>query len=304
MESQQTRLIEALRKLHRHVKQPIGEEDMQEILQTVRACGFDVEGVNDIQQNALESKPSRAPYNSIDPVGNGATNGSDDKEDTNGENRNGVMGRVTGSDCLGKRKRAECGQLLKRSITPGRDMDIPGNAKNISPDVNGGSDLAHESATSPLKRQKPAAPTEMVDDYWSLDDYLDQVTTPHNPSNPPTIPDTAVSNPVFDVNLPNMSNSMQQPPETSSWSWNDLSQSLTMTDNAPTFETNQVTSINPIGEASDALPPFEALHDLGSTIWWDPSSLFGTRNGNSDLDDGDLPIQPFDLSYGVNGGSF
>ena len=304
MESQQTRLIEALRKLHRHVKQPIEEEDMQEILQTARSCGFDFEGVQNIQYNAPESNTPRAGHDNIEPSGSRATIGFNDNKDANGNNRNSAMRLATGLDCLGKRKRAEFGQLRNTAITPGSDVAFVANVGNSSPDTNGGSNLAHESETSPLKRQKAAAPTEMVDDYWGLDSYFDQVTTPYNPSKPPTILGTADSNPTSDANLLNVSNALRQPWEMPASSWNDLSQSLTTTDDDPTFEINGTTSAYPIGESTEALSTFEAQHDWGSTMWWDPSLLFDTRLENSELDGDDLPTSSLNLSHGVNEGSF
>lgn len=303
MESQQTRLIEALRKLHRHVKQPIEEEDMQIILQTARSCGFDFEGVQDIQYNAPERNTPRAGHDNIEHSGSRATIGFNDNKDANGNNRNSATSLATGHDCLGKRKRAEFGQLLNMAITPGSDVAVVANVGNSSPDTNGGSNLAHESETSPLKRQKAAAPT-VVDDYWGLDNYFDQVTTPYNPSKPPTILGTADSNPTSDANLLNVSNALRQPWEMPASSWNDLFQSLTTNDDDPTFEINGTTSAYPIGESTEALSDIGAQHDWGSTMWWDPSLLFDTRLENSELDGDDLPTSSLNLSHEVNEGSF
>jgi len=45
METQQLQLIQALKDISRHVQQPVGQQDMREILETVKKCGFDFEGV-------------------------------------------------------------------------------------------------------------------------------------------------------------------------------------------------------------------------------------------------------------------
>ena len=306
MESQQTRLIEALRRLHRHVKQPIDEEDMQEILQTARACGFDFdfEGVQDIQYNYSESNALRAEDDIPEPFGDRATNGFNDNNVTIGRYRNSVVDRVTGHECLGKRKRAESGQLLNTTITPGNDVAIVENVGNSLPNTNGGSELEHESSTSPLKRQKPAAATETVDDYWKFDSYFDQATTPDITSKMPTMPGAVVSNPMFDANPQDVSNFLQQPSEMPVWSWKDVPQPLTTTDDDPSFELNGTTNTYPVGEPSEASSTFEAPHDWGSTMWWDPALLFDTRLDNSDLGGDGLPTQPLDLSHDVNEGSF
>ena len=300
MESQQTRLIEALRRLHRHVKQPIAEDDMREILQTVRACGFDFEGVQDIHYDAPESKAPPAGLADLGSFENIATNGFNENNATKGGNRNSVMDWATGQDCLGKRKRAEFGQFLDMAITPGSDVAVGGNVGNSLPDTNGGSDLTHDSEISPLKRQKPAAPTEPVNDSRSFDNYFDQVTTPSNPFKPPTPPGTDVSNPTFDASLQNVSNSLQQLSEMPAWSWSDLSQPLTTTDDDSTFEINGNTSTYPTGETSKAVSTFEAPHDWGPTMWWDPSLLFDTRLENSDQDGRGLTTQSLDASHNFN----
>lgn len=293
MESQQTRLIEALRKLHRHVKQPIDEEDMQEILQTARACGFDFEGVQDIQYNTHESNSPPPGHDNLEHVRSRATNGFHNNKDTNGEEMNSVMDWGTGHDCLGKRKRAEFGQLLNTAIAPDSDVPVVGNFGDSLPDTSEVSDVVHESETSPLKRQKPAAPAETVDDYWNFDSNFDQVTTPYKSSKPPIIPTEAFSNSVFDADLQIVSDPLQQPSELPAWSWNDLSQPLTTTHDDPTFEANRTTNTHPIEDSTAASSNFDASHDGGSTMWWDPSLLFDTGHDNLDLDGGGLPTWSF-----------
>lgn len=292
MESQQTRLIEALRKLYRHVKQPIDEDDMQEILQTARACGFDFEGVQDIQDNAPQNDP-RAGHDNLEPFGNRATNVFNDKKGTIGENINSVMDWATGFDCLGKRKRADIGQLLNTANVPGGDAAVVGNVEDSLPGTSEGPDLAPESETSPLKRQKPAALTETVDDYREFDNYFEQVTTQYNSSKPPVVPSTTVSGPIFDADLINGSDSLQKPSEMPAWSWNDLSQPLTTSDHDPTFEVNRNTGTYLIGDSVETLSNFAAPHDGGSTMWWDPSLLLDTGHDISDLDRGGMPTWSF-----------
>lgn len=303
MESQQTRLIEALRKLHRHVKQPIEEKDMQEILQTVRACGFDVEGVQDIQNNTHQSSTPQAGHDNLQSFGNGAANGFTDNKDTNGENRNGVMDWATGHDCLGKRMRADYEPLPNPIITPNSVVAAVRHVGGSLPDTSGGSDMAFESQASPLKRHKPAGPAEMIDDYWKFDNNFDQVVTPYNLSKPSTISGTPISNLTSDANLQNVSSSSQQTSEMPDWAWNNLSQPLTTTDDDPIFEINETTSTYPVVGSLEALSTFEAPHDWGSTMWWDPSLLFDTRLDNSDLDSGGLPTQSPELSHDVDVGS-
>ncbi len=263
---------------------------MQEIIQAVRACGFDFENVQDTQNNLPESRTSQVGHDNKEPFGNGAASGSNDK-DTNERGRITGTNLATGHDGLGKRKRAESGQPLNTSITPGSDVAVVGNVEDSSPNPNGGSDLENKSGTSHLKRQKPAAPTESVDDYWNFNNYFDQIATPYNPSKPPTISSTTVPSPMFDANRQNVSNSLQQPSEMPAWSWNDLSQPLTTTDGDPTVDVNGTASDlpYPVRESSEALPFSEVPNDWESTMWWDPSLLFDTRLENPNLDGMDLP---------------
>ena len=51
IESQHMRLIQALQKVHRDVRQFVKEEDMNEIVQIVKACGFDFENMKDPKSN-------------------------------------------------------------------------------------------------------------------------------------------------------------------------------------------------------------------------------------------------------------
>ncbi len=261
---------------------------MQEIIQAVRACGFDFENVQDTQNNAPESKISQVGHDKEEPFREGATSGSNDK-DTNGRSRTGGRDLATGHDGLGKRKRAESRQPLNTSIATGSDVADVGNVEDSSPNTNGGSDLANQPGTSHLKRQKPAAATESVDDYWNFNNYFDQVASPYNPSKPPTMSGTTVLSPMFDANLQNVSNSLQQPSEMSAWSWNDLSQPLTTADGDTTVDVNGTASPYPVRESSGVLPFSEVPNDWESTMWWDPSLLFDTRLENPNLDGMDLP---------------
>ncbi|KAG9241013.1 hypothetical protein BJ878DRAFT_253706 [Calycina marina] len=47
MEAQQGRLIKALKDINQHIQQPVGREGIKEILETVRDCGFEFEGMVD-----------------------------------------------------------------------------------------------------------------------------------------------------------------------------------------------------------------------------------------------------------------
>src|ERR1700722_17899754 len=53
METQQLLLIKALKAVSRHVPQAVGEGGLKEILETVRSCGFDFDGLGD-QANIAE----------------------------------------------------------------------------------------------------------------------------------------------------------------------------------------------------------------------------------------------------------
>ena len=303
MESQQTRLIKALKKMRRHVRQPIQEEDMKEIVQTVRACGFDFEGLPEILDSCTES------HEEINQNQNTNTNLSADDDGTSEKDKNdsGDTSKSPsmtdeGSDLPRKRKRGESGPQYDSTIVSHIDAPQLDQTSHTVSIGNGGFGRASERQTSPQKRRRPVTPTEHIDDYWNLENYCDQVISPYIPSDPTLLSEAPVSSSLTDTNLQNTSNSFPQwPSDMPAWMLEGLSQPAVPTE-YDTISIDRSPSAYLTGGSTDPLSTLAAPLDWESTMWWDPSLLFDGSLADSDIATAGLAAQTSDVVYDVNNG--
>jgi hypothetical protein len=128
--------MKALTTVTRHVRQPVGEGELKEILETVRKCGFDFEGAVgqfNIKKPISEMLQGRGP------------------KDAEGGNGNHSRKRKRGEEALDdNRIPTQVADSKEYSHLTGLDTVMPFQQDDLSF-------------------------SEPVDDYWNLDAYWDQV---------------------------------------------------------------------------------------------------------------------------------
>ena len=242
MEAQQSHLIKALTAICRHVRQPVGEGELKEILETARKCGFDFEKAGD-QLNI--TKP-------ISEISQGR--GLKDSDGRNGKHSR-------------KRKRGE--EALDDNRVPTQVSDA--NENSDITNLHTAMSFQHDD---PLKDKPFSKP---VDDYWNLDAYWDQVAAPFQ-STP--IPDSSEAFPAqqnFPLpsqDQPDSLNRMLDNIFQSSYNPDLHTQSTdplsTTSVNAPLDSDVALSSLSTFSQP-----------EWDSTLWWDPSLLFNTTSDTS-----------------------
>ena len=242
MEAQQSYLIKALTAVTRHVRQPVGEKELKEILQTVRRCGFDFEEAGD-QFNI--TKP-------ISEILQGR--GPEDAEGGRGHHSR-------------KRKREE--EALDDSRTPTQVADSNESTHAITLDT------AMCLQQDDLSIHQPCS--EPVDDYWNLDAYWDQVAAPFQ-----CVPATDSSEtfpaqqkyPLPSQDQADCLNRMLDGIFQSSYNPDLYTQSMDA--RSATGVKTPIDSDTAFSSLSTFSQP-----EWDSTLWWDPSLLFNTTSDTS-----------------------
>lgn len=288
MESQQTRLIKALQRVHRDVRQSIKEEDMNEIVQIVQACGFDFESVPDMPashmgNSKLHAKPkgieTETPFN-VTPLKKGAG-----KKITGEKQRAADNTHETGQIAK-KRKRGKPDGLVQTAAAENSNTHREAVQEGQPTIQSGYSDGAHDPETSPLKRPKSFASTGLTDDCWNLSNQWDQILAPNTVFDPETL---LAEPPPYQPILPNSEYAShataQSEPSAPIWGLNDSPQSTNSSDSSCRHLTNGSSESDSTVEgaepsASNILEGF----DWESTLWWDPSMIYGMDTENLGLE--------------------
>ncbi|KAI9820577.1 MAG: hypothetical protein M1827_004946 [Pycnora praestabilis] len=325
MEMQQTRLIKALKKMSRHERQPIEEEDMKEIVQTVRACGFDFEGVSEFLDRNTKNGSTEAKHEEIEhaptcKARNSTQHNVTGKNSTDGVEKGGQRPSIenSGRSSSGKRKRGGQGQKSNNLVVPhddGTEVDLTQDDVSFG---DAGLNQTCEEGMASSKRQKSGIPTEPIDDYWNLDHYWEQVKSPYTQSQSAMVSEVPVSSQLTETSLPNTSISFPQwPSPLPSWMSDGVSNGILertsngVPDSMPNGPLNGIsqpmkTAVQYETQSPDANSPsafqFEELGPLSSTLeapldwqsgmWWDPSLLFDLRLEQAGLETADLASQP------------
>lgn len=243
METKQSQLIKALTVISRHVRQPVCEGDLREILETVRKCGFDFERVGDqfkISNNVTEisqANLAKRPYD--DAI--------DEPEDTHSTI---------------KRKQRHC---ISHEL-------------GISAGLVGLNGLTHlDGENTCYQRDAPnhqLASDQPFDNYWDLDAYLDAVAAPFLP--PPSLATQPAT--IFRSEQEHIMpcQYLSDPPN---WVQGGIYlPDYTTVPNRQAMNSQSDSVSTPAKGAESALPSQNTLNhsDLNSTVWWDPASLADT----------------------------
>lgn len=288
MESQQTRLIKALQKVHRHVRQTIDEDDMNEIVDIVRACGFDFEGISDVSDKSKPILIDRILAKDIKISIETALQSGRSKDMIGGGLPNHAH---AGSEKSKKRGRAEdvpraqSHALHSSSLCEADLSGVTGSTANEY------FLLDDESPTPSPKKQKPSTPALMTDDYWNLGHYLDHIASPYITYEP----NVSISGQPF---AQGSETSMQQA-QTFDYDWlsdghAQMPNKSTNCNAHPSIACPDDTYDIDCSTASAGLSAsaFLTFPEPDSTLWWDPSALFDMDGVGADLVVGDcaLPI--------------
>lgn len=242
MEARQSHLIKALTAVTRHVRQPVGERELNEILETVRKCGFDFEGVGD-QLNI--TKPISEIFQGREPK---------DAEGGNGNH---------------SRKRKGREETLDGNRIPTQVAD----ANEYSHHIN--VDTVMSFQQQDLSKHQPFL--EPVDDYWNLDAYWDQVAAPFQ-----TVPTTDPSEDVpphrnYPLRSQDQADSLNRMPDDMFQSSCNPDLHMKSIDALSAAGLNSSIDSD---VAFSSLSTF-SQPEWESTLWWDPSLLFNMTSDTS-----------------------
>jgi hypothetical protein len=242
MENKQSQLIKALTVISRHVRQPVCEGDLKEILETVRQCGFDFERVgnqfkiSNYVTEISQAKLAKRPYD--DAI--------DEADDIHS-----IM----------KRKQRHISHEV------GISAELVG--------FNGLTPLDGENICD--QRDAPnhqLASDQPFDDYWNLDAYWDEVAAPFlQPPGPATQPATILRSDQEYI-MPCQYSS--DPPN---WVLDGiLPPDYSTVPNRQAMNSQSDSVSAPAKGAESALPSHNTFDhsDLNSTVWQDPALLFDT----------------------------
>ena len=301
MESQQARLIKALQKVRRDVQQSIKVEDMSEIVQIVRACGFDFEDVPeswDGQMQKETTKPKHIEVGDEGVVTATCLARQTDKNDAENKDRSPTF-NDDGGGCPRKRKSEELddqgdSDIAQESET--REVDGTGSIVFVP---NGGFD--GEPQLSSTKKRKSSSSSQLTDDYWNLDHYWDQLLGAYSPSEQAAQSFAPLSGQSFQPSPRcTFDSTSQRPPPEPPWEPDSSLLPLDFSEQVSDLLINSGPQ-----EAYLAAEPTESSlstfwPDINNdfTLWWDPSLVFNTDIENPGL--GFLPSQPSGLSHGLS----
>ena len=305
MESQQRRLIKALQKVHLDVRKSIKEEDMNEIVQIVRACGFDFESVSAMpaahsENEDPENKLRKGGYESSVPAT--TLERALGKKDTGDGHRPPTIIRAD-SECPRKRTREEFGDEIEPATAESSvdtDKDVIRNAVSIP---NERCDDGTRPQTSPLKRQKMSTCTGLMDNLGNLKSYEDQTNLLNTPSDPKNTFAPPHSGQSAEASPQNTWQPMAQwPSNLSTWGPDYSPTPTTFNSSDPhnlADSSRKTDSTAEVTEFSSSVSPVGL--DWESTLWWDPSLAFDMANESLGLGVEDLVSQPFEPAYELKG---
>lgn len=305
MESQQTRLIKALQKVHRDVQQAIKEEDMKEIVQIVRQCGFDFESMPETSASHIESGDLHTRHGTIGIEGRVATaprKRRPGKEST-GDRQQRIDGIPMSDRSPDKRKRGEINDPITTALPEHSDTDqgiVPETSSTVP---NDSSDDGLEFQASPSKRRKSSTFVGLVGNHRGLDNGDDQAACLNILSDLETLLEAPLADQSMRLDAEHTSHAAENPyqailPSTQYTSHttaeyepypiicgvDDFPPSVVShaegSDsflNAPRQPDSAAAAIDP------ATSTFVADFDWESTLWWDPSLVFDMDVGNPGL---------------------
>jgi hypothetical protein len=218
---------------------------LKEIMQTVKICGFDFEGIEDQGHTQKPTIQTPLPYK------------LDNETSERIENINSEAKRKRGDDVLD----FNVGHREQTAV------EMADSYKHGDQDWNGFS-----------KRQKVS---ELFDDYWNLDAYLDVVAAPYQSLAPPAQPSTSFPD-QHKYSLPEdvPKGSFQWPSTLPDWMLDGLFQPGLI--GQSTIGPQQDLLGNIAVDTVNAEPPLPTLDnfnpsDRDPTLWWDPSILYDTN---------------------------
>lgn len=276
IESQQTHLIRALQNAHRHSRQSIDHEDMKEIVEIVRRCGYDFEEVPETV-NKLQTAARIHESSTCSTVGGDASKGVNLDAFRGAQN----FTQTTSDD----RTYSMPQKRRKRELEPDADMTFVSNATDsvVGVDMYGhspdGQSQMQMLSSAQMVTTAPSAQNTNHIDPQAIGAEVSNLRGQSKQIGP--WPD-------IDSGLSRKLNS----PDTLSNTFHEPDVSSVVTPNAwlpapsPTEFDTQFTNLNhtdlsltPFPAASDTFDP-QAIFDMDSVVWWDPSSLYDASIGD------------------------
>ena len=258
---------------------------MNEIVQIVQACGFDFESVPDMPASHIgNSKPhaksegneteTRLPATPLKKGIGKKTTGDKQRAATHQIGQNAKKRKRRKLDGPVQNVVAESGNTHGEAVPEGQPI-IP----------SGYSDDAHDPETSPLKRPKSFASTGLADDCWNLDNQWDQGLAPNTVNDLETLlAEPASYQSVLPTSEYASHATAQSEPSAPMWGLHDSPQST----NSSGSSCHQLTngsreSDSTVQGAEPSASNILAGLDWESTLWWDPSMIYGMDTENLDV---------------------
>lgn len=242
MEARQSLLIKALSAVTRHVRQPVGESELKEILEIVRQCGFDFKHVGNqfnLTQPISEILQGRGPKDH----------------------------KIRDGHPPGKRKRGEEASDNNRIPTQVADPDEPLHLTTL--------DTVMCLQQDNLSKNRPVPGP--VDDYWNLDAYWDQVAAPFQCVSATNSSETFPAQPNYPLPSQDQADCLNRMLDgifQSGYNPNLHTQSIEA--RSATGVKAPIDSDATFSSVSTFNQP-----EWDSTLWWDPSLLFNTTPDTS-----------------------
>lgn len=249
---------------------------MKEIVDIVRACGFDFEGVSDLSKNHTKGEIVKATHNEIDQILENKANLSPAKGPSSDKDQVGIGAGSnipkTRDGRPKKRKREVVNErtdaTLAQSSSSPHGVNDPGSSDS-DPDR----DYDQEAGLPQQKMRKfPTSIDPLTDDYWDFENYSDMVAGPYTPTPNSIVP--------FSASMPTLSaEEGSQNTSYMNFDWPVLDGSLP----EPIYNANDPDPFPFLDNLLQvSLGNFPALPDLDSTMWWDPSLVFDLNGEGSD----------------------
>lgn len=260
---------------------------MNEIVQIVRACGFDFESVPDMTASHTENSKPNAKHEEVEteikvsatPLKHGVG-----KKLTCDKQRAADKTHETGQN-VKKRKRGKPDARIQTAIAEGKDIHEEALSATQNTMPNGYSDDAYDPETSPLKRPKSSASTGLTDDYANLNNHWDQILALNTVSDPGILLAAPPPHQSIFPNLEHTSHDIAQTELSAPTSGlNDSPQLTKPSDSSSNYLTNvSLYSDSTVEAAEPSASEILADLDWESTLWWDPSMIYGMDTENLGL---------------------
>lgn len=277
IESQQTSLVRALQKCHLHSRKCIDQEDMKEIVEIVRRCGYDFTELPE-QSGKPQTVAGMVPSRTYSTVCGDASKGAN-LDDLSGAQTFPPTTLDDHGAHITPNKRRKRGlesdandSLVSRYTGSVVDIDMHGRSLGGPSELQMPSSARIDTTPPSVKSADHIDPLTNGAEIDNFSDQFMQIDTwsdvDFELSGKPTSPDPSSVAP-SELQISSMSTPNASSPAPAPTGFDTQITDLNHTD----------LSLSPCPATTDATD-LQALFDLDSTVWWDPSLLFDTDIDN------------------------